>query len=308
MTQRLCLAFILASLAFQAHASLIAVSLPRFNDNFINLLRMNIESTIDKSGNDVYIDQAEDSKEKQFAQVKHFTDEKVDALIVILVNPSKDFAQSIVDLATKNNIPLVFVNVQPDISPLPNGVVYVGSNELESGTLEMEELARLANYKGNVALLMGEESHPAAKIRTLDVDTVIKKYPDMKVIVRARGNWERNEGLKLTSKWLKEYAGQFNIIAANNDEMAIGAIAAIEEAGQNPRDYLIGGVDATADALKYMADGKLDVTVFQDVAGQAQGAANAALDMANGKTVSKEIWVPFKLVNKDNLNQFTNNH
>lgn len=308
MIQRLCLAFMLVSFVFQAHASLIAVSLPRYNDNFINLLRTNIESTIDKSGHDVYIDQAEDSKEKQFAQVKRFAEAKVDALIVILVNPSKDFAQPIVDLATKSNIPLVFVNVKPDISSLPNGVVYVGSNELESGTLEMEELARLANYKGNVVLLMGEESHPAAKIRTLDVDTVIKKYADMKVIVRERGNWERNEGLKITTKWLKEYAGQFNIIVANNDEMAIGAITAIEEAGLNPRDFLIGGVDATADALKYMAEGKLDVTVFQDVAGQAQGAANAAIDMVNGKSVSKEIWVPFRLVNKNNLHQFTNDH
>ncbi|BFM48723.1 substrate-binding domain-containing protein [Marinomonas sp. THO17] len=287
------------------NASLVAVSLPRFNDNFIDTLRFNIEASLDEIGHVAFIDQAESSKQKQLDQVEYFVESKVDALIVVLVDNSEAYAQQIIDLVTSNNIPLVLLNVEPDVAALPNGVTYVGSNELESGTMQMEELARLANYKGNVLLLMGIEGHHAATMRTLDVDTVLKQYPDLNVLVRERGNWERNEALKIMTRWLDEYQGQFNVIVANNDEMAIGAITAIEEAGQDPRPYFIGGVDATADALKFMGEGKLDVTVLQDAPGQAREAAQAAIDMINNKSVEREIWVPFKLVTPDNLSQFT---
>lgn len=292
-------------LSMPLNASLVAVSLPRFNDNFIDTLRFNIEASLDEIGHVAFIDQAESSKQKQLDQVEYFVESKVDALIVVLVDNSEAYAQQIIDLVTSNNIPLVLLNVEPDVAALPNGVTYVGSNELESGTMQMEELARLANYKGNVLLLMGIEGHHAATMRTLDVDTVLKQYPDLNVLVRERGNWERNEALKIMTRWLDEYQGQFNVIVANNDEMAIGAITAIEEAGQDPRPYFIGGVDATADALKFMGEGKLDVTVLQDAPGQAREAAQAAIDMINNKSVEREIWVPFKLVTPDNLSQFT---
>ncbi len=102
------------------------------------------------------------------------------------------------------------------------------------------------------------------------------------------------------TNWLS--AGlQFDAVVSNNDEMAIGAIQALKTAGISMEDMIVGGVDATADALAAMKAGDLDVTVFQNAAGQGQGAVDAALKLARGEKVETKIFVPFELVTPANL-------
>jgi ABC-type sugar transport system substrate-binding protein len=67
---------------------------------------------------------------------------------------------------------------------------------------------------------------------------------------------------------------------------------------------LVGGVDATQDALAAMKAGELDVTVFQDAAGQGRGAVDAALALARGEAVEKKVYVPFQLVTPENIDKF----
>ncbi len=74
---------------------------------------------------------------------------------------------------------------------------------------------------------------------------------------------------------------KIDAVAANNDEMAIGALIAMKQAGVDPEKVCVGGVDATADALARMHAGDLDVTVFQDAKGQGRGAVEAAVKLAN---------------------------
>jgi inositol transport system substrate-binding protein len=74
-------------------------------------------------------------------------------------------------------------------------------------------------------------------------------------------NWRRNEAIDLMNNWL--VAGtKIDAVVTNNDEMAIGAILALQQAGQDPTDVVIAGIDATADALAEMEKGYLDVTVL----------------------------------------------
>ena len=87
--------------------------------------------------------------------------------------------------------------------------------------------------------------------------------------------------------------------------MAIGAIQAMKAANISMEDMLVGGVDATQDALAAMAAGDLDVTVFQDAAGQGKGALDAALRLAKGEDVDQKVYIPFQLVTPDNMDQFT---
>ena len=83
-------------------------------------------------------------------------------------------------------------------------------------------------------------------------------------------NWRRNEAIDLMKNWL--VAGtEIDAVVANNDEMAIGAILALQQAGKDPKKVVVAGIDATADALAEMEKGNLDVTVFQDAKGQAMG-------------------------------------
>lgn len=95
------------------------------------------------------------------------------------------------------------------------------------------------------------------------------------------------------TNWLS--AGvQFDAVISNNDEMAIGAIQSLKAAGRSMDSVIIAGIDATQDALAAMAAGDLDVSVFQNAAGQGKGALDAALKLAKGDAVDKKVFVPFE--------------
>lgn len=125
-------------------------------------------------------------------------------------------------------------------------MVFVGSDERESGTLQMEALAKLANYKGNVAIMIGNLTDAGALQRTKDVEQVVAKYPAMKVVQKQPANYSRSEGMDLMQNWTGN-GEAIDIVAANNDEMAIGAAMALEK---SQKKLLIGGIDATPDGLK----------------------------------------------------------
>ena len=91
---------------------------------------------------------------------------------------------------------------------------------------------------------------------------------------------------------------------ANNDEMAVGALQAMKAAGVDTKKAIVGGVDATQDALASMKAGDLKVTVFQDAAGQGKGAIDAALSLAAGKAVDRKVYIPFQLVTPANIGDF----
>ena len=179
-------------------------------------------------------------------------------------------------------MPLVYVNRMPEDKTLPPNVVFVGSDEHVSGTLEGEEIARRLGGKGNIVIMEGELSNNAALQRTADIEDVVKKNPGIKVIQKQTANWSRNEALDLMNNWLTN-GEKIDGIASNNDEMAIGAILALQQAGKDPKSYIIGGVDATADGLAELDKGNLAVTVFQNSTGQGKGAVDAAHQADQGR-------------------------
>ena len=208
-------------------------------------------------------------------------------------------------LATEAGIPLVYVNRMPADSELPEKVAFVGSDERQSGTLEMQEVCKLMGGKGKILVMMGELSNQAARQRTQDVHDVIAT-PDcsgITIIEEQTGNWSRTQGTDLMTNWIS--AGhQFDAVVSNNDEMAIGAIQALKAAGVDMDKVIVAGVDATQDALAAMKAGELDVTVFQNAAGQGQGAVDTALKLAKGEQVESFVWVPFELVTPANMEQY----
>jgi len=283
-------------------ATKIGVSMAHFDDNFLTILRNAMTEEAKAKGAEIQFEDAKGDIGNQTSQIQNFIASGVDAIIVNPVDTSATPQMS--QLTVEAKIPLVFVNRKPDGDTLPDGVVFVGSNERQSGTLEMEELARLAGHKGNVVVMVGELATNAAQLRTKDVEDVVAKYPDMKIIEKQTANFQRNEAIDLMTNWLT--AGtDFTIVAANNDEMAIGAILAMQQAGKDPKTYLIGGVDATPDALAEMEKGNLDVTVFQNARGQGRGAVEAALKLAAGEKLESWQWIPFELVTPDTMKKFS---
>jgi len=298
-----------ALMCSSAFAAKIGVSMALFDDNFLTVLRNGmVAQAKGMSGVELQVEDAQNDVAKQLDQIKNFAASGVDAIIVNPVDTSATQAMS--DAAAAAKIPLVYVNRQPvNVDTLPDNQAFVASNEAESGTLETKEVCRLFKEAGkkeaNVYVIMGELSNQAAVQRTKDIEEVIAT-PDcnfIKIIDKQTSNWKRDEAQNLMTNWLSS-GKPFDGVIANNDESAIGAIQAMKAANIDMKTMVVGGVDATQDALVAMQAGDLKVSVFQDAAGQGAGALDAALKLAKGKKVDHKVYIPFQLVTPANIDKF----
>jgi inositol transport system substrate-binding protein len=288
----------------------IGVSMAVFDDNFLTVLRNGIDAQAKDMGAEVQIEDAGNDVAKQLDQIKNFAASGVQAIIVNPVDTSATQAMS--DAAAAANIPLVYVNRQPiNVDTMPDNQAFVASNEVDSGTLETKEVCRLLKAAGkaeaNIYVMMGELSNQAAVQRTKDIHDVMAG-PDcgvkLNIIDEQTANWSRDQAQTLMTNWIS--AGKpYDAVIANNDEMAIGAIQAMKAANVDMKTMIVSGIDATQDALAAMAAGDLDVTVFQDAAGQGKGALEAAIALAAGKSVEQKVYIPFQLVTPENIANFT---
>jgi ABC-type sugar transport system substrate-binding protein len=292
-----------------ARAETVGVSMALFDDNFLTVLRNGMQDyakTLD--GVTLQIEDAQNDVAKQQSQIQNFIAAGVDAIIVNPVDTDATAAMS--KIAADAKIPLVYVNRQPvNVEELPDNQAFVASDEKESGTLQTKEVCRLLKEAGkteaNIVVMMGELSNQAARQRTQDIHDVIAT-PDcsfMKIAEEQTANWSRQQGADLMTNWLS--AGlQFDAVVANNDEMAIGAIQALKASGGDMKTMIVSGIDATQDALASMEAGDLDVTVFQNAAGQGKGSLDAALKLAKGEKVERKVYIPFELVTPANLKDY----
>ena len=280
----------------------IGVSMAHFDDNWLTILRTAMADHAAKTpGIRLQFSDAQGDVARQLSQIENFVAQEAAAIIVNAADTSA--TPSMTRVARQAGVPLVYVNRRPVEEALPDRVVFVGSDDLQAGRLEMEELARLMNHRGNVAVMVGELASNGAQLRTKAVEEVVAKYPAMKVVEKQVGNFQRERGLDLMNNWLT--AGtKIDAVAANNDEMAIGAIMAIQQARVPPGRILVGGVDATPDALAEVEKGTLAVTVFQDARGQGRGAVDAALKLARGEKLDSFVWIPFELVTRENYKSY----
>jgi len=292
-------------LSSPAFATKIGVSMDKFDDNFLTVLRNGMADYAKTlPGVTVQIEDAKDDVSKQLSQVQNFIANGVDAIIVNPVDTSATAA--ITKDAADAGVPLVYVNREPtDVDKLGPKAAFVASNEAESGTLETKQICKLLGGKGNILVIEGQLSNQAAVQRTKDIHEVIAT-PDcsgIKIVAEQTATWDRTQAQNLMTNWLSKGL-KFDAVVSNNDEMAIGAMQAMKAAGIDTKAAIVGGVDATQDALASMKSGDLKVTVFQDAAGQGKGAVDAALALAAGKPVEKKVYIPFLLVTPANMDQF----
>jgi inositol transport system substrate-binding protein len=282
----------------------IGVAMALFDDVWLTLVRdamtkwaknhPDVELTIVDASNDTA---------KQTGQVENFLAQGMDAIVILPVDTAATGPMT--KAVVKAGKPLVYVNRKP--SNLPKAVVYCGSNSIEAGIMNMEELGKAMGGKGNVAILMGELSNEAAIGRTDGIKKVIKeKFPDIKVVREQTGNWKREQGKTIMENWLAS-GQEIDGVASNNDEMALGALQAIKAAGKLGK-IPVGGTDGSRDALASMGKGELNNTVFQDPVGQGEEAINAAYLLVkkepNPKVVDGNIWIPYQPVTKENFKSF----
>lgn len=279
----------------------IGASMAYFDDLFLTNLREAMAAEAKDLGVNIQFEDAQGDIGKQLGQIQNFIALGVD---VIVVNPVDTASTpNITALATKAGVPLVYVNRKPQEETLPDGVYYVGSDENISGRLQGEEVVRQLNNKGKLVIMMGELGDAATRLRTLGVKNVVAQHPDMDIIEEQPAKFQRTEAINLMNNWLVSGV-KMDAVVANNDEMAIGAIMALAQAGIDPKPLVIAGIDATADALYEMKRGNLDITVFQDARGQGKGVVETAVRITKGEKPEPFVWIPFQLVTQDNYEQF----
>ncbi|KNH22427.1 rhizopine-binding protein [Pseudomonas syringae] len=295
------------SLMFASGAALadmkIGVSMSQFDDTWLTYLRESMDTKAKSYPDDVKL-QFEDARSdvvRQLSQVESFISQKVDAIVV---NPVDTAAtKKITEAAVKAGIPLVYVNRRPDDLNLPKGVVTVASNDLEAGQMQMQYLAEKMGGKGDIVILLGDLANNSTTNRTKGVKEVLTKYPNIKIEQEQSGIWSRDKGMTLVNDWLTQ-GRKFDAVVSNNDEMAIGAAMALQQAGVAKGSVLIAGVDGTPDGLNAVKKGSLLVSVFQDAKGQADGSIDTAVKMAKNEPVESAVWVPYRLITLQNVDTF----
>jgi len=291
-------------------AETLGVSIANFDDNGLTIMRNGMTSHLETlEGVELQMEDAQEDVAKQLDQINNFIASGVDAIIVNAVDT--DATEAMSNAAKAAGIPLVYVNRQPgNMETLPDGQAFVASNEIESGTLAAfrmcQDLRAMGKSGGATAyMLMGRLSNQAAVQRSKDFHDVIgmDMCKFITLIDEQTANWSRDEAQDMMTNWIAS-GEPFDAVFGNNDEMAIGAIQAMKASGIAMEDVVVGGVDATPDALVSMQAGEMDVTVFQDLAGQGAGSIDTAIKLSKGEAVDKTVFIPFKLVTPENVEDF----
>lgn len=299
--KRLLLGACALAMSMAAHAELrIGVTVGNL-DNYISYLVGAMQDQARQSPDGVRL-QVEDSASdvgRQLSQVESFINQKVDAIIV---NPADTAAtKRITDKVKQAGIPLVYVNSRPEVDTLPDGVVFVGTDERAIGRMQMEYLAGKMNGKGNLAIILGRLAHSDTRKRTDGVKDVLGKYPDIKVVEQQSGDWQRDQGMNIMNSWVVS-GEKIDAVAANNDEMGIGAAMALKSAGQS--NVLVGGIDGTPDGLMAIKNRMLTVSVFRDPLAMGAKAVDTALALVSKQPIQGDVWLETQLVTAENYQQF----
>ena len=236
--------------------------------------------------------------ENQISQVENFLAMEVDAIIL---NPFDRYGSApVVSIAKREQKTIIVLNAT--VVNIDQADAYVGSDDSEAGRIAATHICNLLKGKGNIAMIRGPNGHSAEIQRTSGIKEILAGYPEIEVIFDQSANWDRAQGLNLMENWLGT-GKEIHAVIAQNDEMALGALKAIESAGKLDKIFVIG-IDAIPDALKAVKEGKLCATVFQDARGQGTLAIDLAVKLLQGEEVPHFNYIPFQLVTVENLTEF----
>jgi inositol transport system substrate-binding protein len=279
----------------------IGVSMMNLSNEFIVMLNRAMEAKAGELGVALFVNDAQRSAEKQVQQVESFIALQVDA---ILLNPCESEASSpAVDKALAAGIPIVNVNSETRSTP----TAFVGSRDEESAQIAMNYLAKRLDGRGNVVMIDGFLGQAAQIERDRGARDVLAKRPGLKLLADQTAEWDRAKAMTLMENWIQSYGDKIDAVFAQNDEMGMGALIALEQA-KRKKKVVVASVDAIADALQAVKDGRLDATVFQDAQGQGWGAVETAVRLVKKLPCQKRLLLPFQLVTRENVDRYLAPH
>lgn len=248
---------------------------------------------------DFDLQDAQGDVNKQIEQVEAFISKKYDA--IIMVAQDAEGSGAAVDKAVAAGVPIIECNT---LTKNDKFTSYVGSDDVNAGKMQAEFLKDLLPENAQVVYLMGPIGQSPQIYRKEGIQkNLFDLRKDIKVLDEQTAEWKRDKAMALTENWLTKYGTKINAVICQNDDMAMGALAAVQAKGLLDKITVVG-VDAIPDALQAVKDGTLKCTVFQNSVAQATGSVDAALKAAKKDQVEKIIDIPFELVTKDNVDKY----
>jgi simple sugar transport system substrate-binding protein len=248
---------------------------------------VSVKETADQLGVELRFLDAQQKQENQIEAIRKFIVEKVD---VIGISPIVETGWDEVFQEAKDaGIPIILVDRRAAV-PEDLYVSYLGSDFLEEGRKAARVMAKLVNGQANIVELVGTIGSAPANDRYTGFREILKGYPNMQIIDSQSGDFTLARGKEVMAGFLQKYGKKITAVYAHNDDMALGAIQAIEEYGLKPGvDIKIVSVDATQGAFEAMIAGKLNATIECNPLLGPQ-FFELALKVVNGEAVPK--WVP----------------
>ncbi|WP_130616668.1 galactose ABC transporter substrate-binding protein [Cohnella abietis] len=304
----------------------IGVAIYKFDDTFMTGVRNAIKDASTGKATVDIVD-SQNSQPTQNDKVDLFVSKKYNAMAI---NPvDRTAAGVIIEKAKKAKIPVVFFNREPLADDMKkwDHVYYVGAKAEQSGSMEGELLVdywkahpEMDKNKDGVLqyiMLKGEPGHQDAELRTkFSIQAIEDAGIKVEKLAEDTAMWDRVKAQDKMATFLSAHGDKIEAVITNNDDMALGAIEALKAAGyfKDNKFMPVVGVDATAPALQALSDGTLLGTVLNDAKNQGAATLNLAAVLAKGETPTKEnsgyditdgkyVWVPYKKITKDNMNE-----
>ncbi len=298
------------------------------SDTFLNELLTCFREQLDYLKRDdceitMTIRDAAGSQRTQDDQVASLITEGCDILCVNLVDRADP--SEIIDVARENDVPIIFFNREPVAEDLKqwDKLYYVGADAKQSGVMQGElavdiiqensQIDRNKDGKIQYVVLEGEAGHQDAIIRTESVvDTLKNNGIELEKLSWQIANWNRAQAQNRMTQMIGQYQTGIELVLANNDDMALGAIDAYEKTNFTESTLPVFlGIDGTDAGLQAILDSKMSGTVYNDKEGQAEAMARLAVAIASGEGMEeiefendKYIYLPYSKVTSENVQSY----
>ncbi len=298
------------------------------SDTFLNQLIASLKENLQEyEGNgyeiSILIRGAGGSQRTQEDQVKELIDSGCNVLCVNLVDRADP--SEIIDLARETDVPIIFFNREPVAEDMMqwDRLYYVGAFAEQSGIMQGELAVEIIqsdplvdrNKDGKIqyVILEGEAGHQDAIIRSESVVETLKSHEiEIEKLSNGIANWNRAQAQNQMLQMISQHQNRIELVLANNDDMALGAIDAYEKLNYTESALPVFlGVDGTDVGLEAVRDSKLAGTVYNDKEGQAEAMAELAVALVSGTGMEKikfqdkkYIYLPYMKVTKSSVDRF----
>jgi ribose transport system substrate-binding protein len=266
----------------------IGLSISTLNNPFFVSLKEGAEEEAKAQGAEIVVVDAQNDSAKQVSDIEDLIQQGID---VLLVNPTDSASVAVaIESANNANIPVITVDRSAEGGEV---VAHIASDNVAGGQMAGDFILEKLGSKGKVVELEGIPGSSAARERGEGFHKAVDAVTDIEVVAKQAADFDRAKGLSVMENILQGNK-DIQAVFAHNDEMALGALEALQAAGLS--DVIVVGFDATDDAVKAVEEGKMAATVAQKPVIIGQQGVTTALKVAGGETVEAFIPVELELV------------